>query len=342
MSPLSWDVWPRSERKLLRTLESEGLLRRNSGLAVPEVPLRVGLVASPGTEGYRDVVGQLTGSPFGFQIRVVPVKVQGTGAPRAVARAVGALCRTDCDVVIVVRGGGSKADLVTFDTEVVARAIALATKPVWTGVGHTGDESVADIVANRSCITPTECGHQLVVRVGQWWETRVAQPAAQVSRRAQVVLSDAQIRDSQARGRLTRAARGQLRVHRERVAGRASAVARLAPERLMAGQARVRTQTARLGPLSMGHLAHEDERVRSWRRLLKAYDVDRQLERGYSLTLTSEGRLVRSADGVEVGEEIVTRLPDGVLRSRVQDSETRGHDEEGVEGAEDEEKDKGH
>ena len=256
--------------KLLRTLESEGLLRRNGELAVPAVPLRVGLVASPGTEGYRDVLGQFTGSPFGFRVQVVPVKVQGAGAPRAVARAITALCQTDCDVVVVVRGGGSKTDLATFDAEVVARSIALATKPVWTGVGHTGDESVADIVANRICSTPTECGHQLVVRVGQWWGTCVAKPASHLSRRAQVVLSDAQVRDSQARGRLTRAARGQLRVHRERVAVRASSVARLAPERLTASQARVRTQAARLGPLSTGHLAHEDERVRSWRRLLAA------------------------------------------------------------------------
>ena len=139
---------------------------------MPDVPLRVGLVASPGTEGYRDFLGQLTGSAFGFQVQVVPVSVQGGGAPNAVARAVTRLCHTDCDVIVVVRGGGSKADLAAFEAEVVARAIALATKPVWTGIGHTGDESLADIVANRACVTPTECGHQLVIRVGQWWESR--------------------------------------------------------------------------------------------------------------------------------------------------------------------------
>jgi exodeoxyribonuclease VII large subunit len=74
--------------ELLRKLESEGLLGRNREIAVPDVPLRVGLVASPGTEGYRDFLGQLTGSAFGFQVQVVPVSVQGGGAPNAVARAV--------------------------------------------------------------------------------------------------------------------------------------------------------------------------------------------------------------------------------------------------------------
>jgi exodeoxyribonuclease VII large subunit len=253
---------------LLRKLEAEGLLRRNSQLAVPEVPLRVGLVASPGTEGYRDFLGQLTGSNFAFQVQVSPVTVQGGDASRAVAGAVAALGRTDCDVVVVVRGGGSKADLSAFDAEVVARAIAVAPKPVWTGIGHTGDESVADIVANRAYITPTECGHELVVRVGQWWEARVAQPAARLSWRAQVLLSDAQGRDAQARGRLTRAARGQLRAHRERLAVRAGSVARLAPEGPVARQGVLRTHAARVGPLALGHLARVGERVRSWRRLL--------------------------------------------------------------------------
>ncbi len=73
-----------------------------------------------------------------------------------------------------------------------------------------------------------------------------------------------------------------------------------------------------MGPLSLGHLGRQGERVQSWRRLLAAYDVDRQLERGYSLTLTAEGRLVRSAAGLAKEQEIVTRFADGTVRSRVQ------------------------
>jgi exodeoxyribonuclease VII large subunit len=304
--------------ELLRKLESEGLLRRNAGLAVPDVALRIGLVASPGTEGYGDFLGQLTGSEFGFHVHVVPVTVQGSGAPAAVATAVRKLSRSDCDLVVVVRGGGSKADLATFDAEVVARAIAVSTKPVWTGIGHTGDESVADIVANRVCITPTECGHQLVVRTRSWWEEHVAGAAALLSRRVPRLLAEAEDRDAHARGRLTRGARVQLRVHRERLSVRASGVARSAPERLVSHLARFRTHAARLGPLALGHAARESERVQSWRRLLTAYDVDRQLERGYTLTLNGAGTLVRSAGEVAVGDELVTRYADGTTRSRVE------------------------
>ena len=304
--------------QLLHTLESEGLLRRNAALPLPDVPLHVGLVASPGTEGCQDFLGQLVGSGFGFRVSHVPVRVQGPGAPASIARALTALSRSDCDVIAVVRGGGARADLAAFESEAVARAVATAAKPVFTGIGHTGDETVADIVAARVCITPTECGQQIVEVTRQWWTDRVAEPAARLARRVPTYLADAQARDTQARGRLTAAARQQLRVHRERLARKGSSLGRAAPERLVSGAARLSAHAARLGPLSLGHLGRQDERVQSWRRLLAAYDVDRQLERGYSLTLTAEGQLVRSAAALTEEQEIVTRLADGTVHSRVQ------------------------
>jgi exodeoxyribonuclease VII large subunit len=304
--------------QLLQTLDAEGLLRRNARLPLPEVPLHVGLVASPGTEGCQDFLGQLTGSGFGFRVSHVRVTVQGPGAPSSIARAVTALSRSDCDVIAVVRGGGARADLAAFENEAVVRAIATATKPVFTGIGHTGDETLADIVAAHVCITPTECGQEIVRDVRLWWAEHVAEPAALLGRRVPTYLADAQARDSQARGRLTAAARQQLRVHRERLATKGSFLGRAAPDRLASRRAQLSAHAARLGPLSLSHLGRQDERVQSWRRLLAAYDVDRQLERGYSLTLTSDGRLVRGTAGLAEQQEIVTRFADGTVHSRVE------------------------
>ena len=121
-------------------------------------------------------------------------------------------------------------------------------------------------------------------------------PRPVLGRRVPSLLGEAELRDAEARGRLTRAARGQLRVHRERLAVRAGAVARLAPERLAARHGGLRTGSgAPRTPVDRAYVARETERVRSWRRLLTAYDVERQLERGYTLTLTAAGELVRSA-----------------------------------------------
>jgi exodeoxyribonuclease VII large subunit len=311
--------------QLLQSLDAEGLLRRNASLPLPEVPLRVGLVASPGTEGCSDFLGQLTGSGFGFRVSHVRVTVQGPGAPSSIARAVTALSRSDCDVIAVVRGGGARADLAAFENEAVVRAIATAAKPVLTGIGHTGDETLADIVAARACITPTECGQLIVEDTRHWWTQHVAEPAALLARRVPSYLNDAQTRDTQARSRLTGAARQQLRVHRSALARKGASLHRAAPDRLGASASHLRAQAARLGPLSLGHLGRQDERVQSWRRLLAAYDVERQLERGYSLTLTAEGHLVRSAAALAEDQQMVTRFADGTVRSRVQGEEAGGN-----------------
>ena len=127
-------------------------------------------MASPGTEGYRDFLGRPRGLRDGLRRPVVPTQVQGREAPRPRWPRPSGGCRpADCDVIVVVRGGGSKADLATFDAEPVARAIATSDIPVWTGIGHTGDQSVADEVANRSFITPTECGQELARLATEFW-----------------------------------------------------------------------------------------------------------------------------------------------------------------------------
>lgn len=311
---------------LLRKLEAEGLLARNRQVPVPDVPVRIGLVASPGSEGCRDFLGQLEGSGFGFRVRLVPVAVQGRTAPPAIASAVrrfSSLGPGDVDVVVVVRGGGSKADLAAFDAGSVARAIAASTVPVWTGIGHTGDQSVADVVANRCCITPTECGRELARRVAEWWDGSVSTPLDLVRRRAAEALDDSEREHHSSRTRLCAMARHLLSNQTEHLARRASAIGRCAARSVEDERARVLTCGSRIAPILDGHLGRVEERLSSWRRLVSAYDVERQLERGYTITLDAHGRLVRDARSLAPGSSIRTRFADGTARSVVEAVEPR-------------------
>jgi exodeoxyribonuclease VII large subunit len=311
---------------LLRALETEGLLRRNAGLEVPPVPLVVGLVASPRTEGCNDFLGQLRRSGFGFQVRLSPVLVQGSRAPAAIATALRTLGRAGCHLTVLVRGGGAKADLAAFDHEAVARAVAMHPVPVWTGIGHTGDQSVADIVANRALVTPTECGQEIVQRVRDWWEGATA-AGLLVARRAVDALAQAELGDTHARQRLGRATRHQLHRHGEHLAERAGGVARQACRQLEATATSLQQRSGRLGSRATAVVDRETERVVTRRRLLAAYDVGRQLERGYTLTLDTDGRLVRSVGAVTTGQVLVTRFADGTARSVVEAAATPSDEE---------------
>ncbi len=314
---------------LLKALEAEGLLRRNGQLSVPDLALRIGLVASPGTEGFNDFLGQLRGSGFAFTVVVVPAQVQGTTAPGSLARGIAALAGASCDLVVLVRGGGSKADLVAFDAEPVARAIALCPIPVWTGIGHTGDRSVADIVAARAFVTPTECGLELVQRAGNWWDA-VATTAGLLSRRVHEVLAAAVERDAAARIRLGQATRHQLHRHGEHLDSRSRRIATQARRQLDVAALSLAERSSRIGPCAQRAVGHHGERVESWRRLLAAYDVDRQLERGYTLTLAEDGHIVRSVSALAPGSALVTRFADGTAVSEVRrvDRTTGGPDDE--------------
>jgi exodeoxyribonuclease VII large subunit len=307
---------------LLHTLESEGLLGRNHELAVPDVPLRIGLVASTGSEGYNDFIGQLRAADLAFSVVLFRANVQGAGAPASIARALGAVSRSDCDIAVLVRGGGSRGDLAAFDAEPVARAIAGLPIPLWTGIGHTGDQSVADIVANRAFVTPTACGQELVRRVGEWWES-VTRSGARVVRCAVDALEAAARRDATARRRLGTATRNQLSRHSERLTRRVGQIMTNSRRQLELAGSAAESRALRVGPRALDFLDRQQDRTDSWRRLLAAYDIERQLERGYTITLGPDGGVVRSVSELEAGSTLTTRFADGRASSTVDATESR-------------------
>jgi exodeoxyribonuclease VII large subunit len=157
---------------LLRTLQSEGLLRRQANLTIPLVPLRVGLVTSDGSAAAHDFLRTLEESGHAWRVTLLDTRVQGATAERSILQAIEAACRSTppFDAICLVRGGGARTDLAVFDREAVARAIALAPVVVWTGIGHEIDTTVADAVAHRSFRTPTACAMALVEDVTRWCE----------------------------------------------------------------------------------------------------------------------------------------------------------------------------
>ncbi len=285
----------RRRLELLARLRAEGLLEANGQLALAAVPLHVGLVASPATEGYRDFVGQLEHSGFAFHVWVAASAVQGDGAASQVAAAIAHVAATGVDLVCVVRGGGSRQDLSTFDDEEVARAIATCPVPVWTGIGHTGDEAVADLVAARHAITPTRLGEDLVAVVDAWHRQHVRAPATHVAQASRAVLDEAGAYLGERRRTTVLAVRDRLRGE-----GRQLATAR---RRLVVG-ARHRLEAASV------HVA-------GVRQLLAAYDPQRRLGQGWALVTRTDGVIVRRRSDVAAGDPLVVRVSDGSISVRV-------------------------
>ena len=311
-----------ARRRLLRTLELEGLLHANQRLALPLVPLHVGVVTSPGSEAHRDFVGQLDRSGFAFQVYFEATLVQGAEAPDQIAAALTRLRLSPIDLAVVVRGGGARGDLAAFDSEPVARAIATAPFPVWTGIGHTGDRSVADEVAHRAMITPTQCGEAVVERVAEYLG-EIERTAGALRGLARARLDSTGYQLAAASAALGRGARQQFE-RRAVVLGAAGVeLSRVVLARFRREAAQVADRAVHLGAVTRRSVATQQHELTRRRQVLRAYDPVRQLERGWTLTSDASGRLVRTTATLTVGARITTRFDDGEVRSVVESTTPR-------------------
>ncbi len=151
---------------LLKALLEKGVHKLNKRRPVPLVPLRLGVVSSSQAAGWADAERQLLESGYGFSVSFIDVRVQGDDAPPQVVAALNTLSRRDdIDVVLLMRGGGSKSDLAAFDDERIALAISQCRHPVFTGLGHQIDTSIADVMAHTAHKTPTACAQAVIALV---------------------------------------------------------------------------------------------------------------------------------------------------------------------------------
>ena len=305
--------------EVVRRLVAAGLYDANRGRRLAAAPLRVGVVTSTSGAAWADFVHELERSRLGFQVRVVDVRVQGEHAVAMISSALRTLGRRDdLDVVAVIRGGGARSELATFDDAAVAEAIARSTVPVFTGLGHEIDRCVADEVAHTSLKTPTACAVALVERVVAFrqrselaWEavqrtaeravgqasTGVADMAVGLRHR---VLSAVERGDERLDQRV-----GRLRVGADRVLDRAGS-------HLAGAHAGVLRAPARLEP----ELRHVDALAARARVL----DPVNTMARGWSITRTADGAVVRAATDLAVGERVVTTFASGLATSIIEET----------------------
>jgi exodeoxyribonuclease VII large subunit len=303
--------------QVVRRLVAAGLFDANRSKLLSPIPLRVGVVTSVGSAAWHDFRDELDRSGYGFHLAVCDTRVQGEWAEPMVAAAIRSLTRrADLDCVVVIRGGGARNELATFDAESIARAIVTSPIPVLTGLGHEVDRSVADEVAHTALKTPTACAGALIdaVHAYQVATERVWGAIAALARQD-----------------LDRVA-GSLSDRAHRIARRTHAAVERADERLATRLDRVRASPARQLEVAMSGVAVAGDRLRrrapqvvaAERRHLDALaarlallDPVNLLQRGWTITRTAGGDVVRSVDQLATGDTLITRLADGEVASIV-------------------------
>jgi len=333
--------------ELKRRLDAEGAFAPERKRRLPFLPLSVALLTSPTGAVIHDLQETILERYPNMGIVVYPVLVQGAGAPMSVARAL-RRCNQErlADVIVLARGGGGFEEMYAFNTEIVARAILESTLPVVTALGHTSDRTVADLVGDAECRTPTEAGARVVPKksdlqaqlrerqrrldreIGQ----RLNREAERLGQKKQRVLQLLPALVRQRIERLTRAAielsrlspiaqvarrEEALRDRRRRLDS--SATARLAKSLNDLG---ARRASSRLERALAERFAGATKAVAHREQRLVALSPDGVLARGYSITQDAEsGAVLRSAAATAKGKRVRIRLGSGRLGATVDEVE---------------------
>jgi len=367
MTPRGQGALELAFRQLKEKLQAEGLFDPARKKPITKFPRALGVVTSSTGAAIRDIQRTLRRRWPAAEVYLVPVPVQGEGAAEKIAAAVrrldAAAPKFQIDTILVARGGGSLEDLWPFNEEVLARAVAAATTPVISGVGHEVDVTICDLAADLRAPTPTGAA-ELAVPDREEIRRHVEHLASRLgrytldtlttSRRAlESLLRSAVFRDPAGRvrtgmqrvdelaHRLRASLQGTLAAATRRLQPVANRLSAQHPARIIErARGKVEHQLARLRWVLGGRSKHAGDQLSAvQRRLVKVDPVHRlrlerqtldalarQLEslsyrnvlrRGFSVTRTGDGKLLRSTSNVQPGQMVHTELSDGSFYSEV-------------------------
>ncbi|MBI4092734.1 MAG: exodeoxyribonuclease VII large subunit [Candidatus Kerfeldbacteria bacterium] len=301
---------------LKRKLEAEGLFRPERKRPLPSFPTAIGLITSPDAAAYTDVLRILKNRWPMVRVKFAGVPVQGTGAVRQIVQAFEHFSGTgDVEVVILTRGGGSLEDLQSFNDEAVARAIFGCHVPVIVGVGHERDITIADLVADARASTPSNAAERVVpdrVEVIH----QLDQFSARISRGLAALYALEEHRLSELTQRLGSGIERQTVVIDQALQRFVSGTDSLSHHlRLLAEQ--LGHASTKLSQRLKFRLSVVAERFQTVASLLHSLSPLAILKRGYSITMKSDGTIVRSSSGLSIGQLIRTRFGTGQADSEI-------------------------
>lgn len=327
--------------QLKAKLEAEGLFSAERKKPIPQLPSRIGIVTSPQAAALRDILNILERRHHSVNVLIFPAQVQGDSASHEVTAGVRYFNQhANVDVIIVARGGGSAEDLASFNSEGLARTVSASEVPVISAVGHETDFTIVDFVADLRAPTPSAAA-ELVIRSRQEIEEQASTLEERLSRaiRYRLLMHRQALTELSQHGAFARMMevihqRQQKLddlIHRMELAERRlleqmhrrwetiSAAVRHYDLRLVLSGMRKELDSWTTALVAVTRNVLLQHRVRSERlqTALESLSPLAILGRGYALVFDSEGKLLKDASKVQIGDEVSARLAHGQIQAAV-------------------------
>ena len=309
----------RKRLEIINTLKEEGVFELQKELVLPMFCQRIAVISSATAAGYGDFCNQLADNDYGLQFKtcLFPATMQGEGVEQSAIAALDSINAEweSFDCVVIIRGGGATSDLSGFDTLSLAENVANFPLPIITGIGHERDESVLDMISFQRVKTPTAAAAFLVqhltdvyVRVMDAQETIVqnVKHRLQVERmRLERLSNTIPVQFS-----LVKTKQG---AYLDRLMNRLSSGIL---QKLSNAERKFEIVSQNIQPILERKMLNEHHQLQMLEQRIKAQDPELLLKRGYSITL-KDGKSVRNAADLHVGDLIETRFAEGTVKSEV-------------------------
>lgn len=286
----------RRRAEIVSRLTVEGIIENNRRLPWALVPNRVAIVSARNAAGYGDFMTHLFGNTgkLRFKADLFEATLQGERTVPTILNALQAIAARSgqYDAVVIIRGGGATTDLAAFDDYSLAAAIATFPLPVIIGIGHERDVTVLDYVAAQRVKTPTAAAEFLIERVGRVYDAL-----------------------GRAADKIYQAASSRIALNRELLAHASASLPGTVRQTLIrCGAALDRYAVATVTAVER-HIERNNDRLERAAQLLAVLSPEAVLARGFSLTMLSDGKIVRSVADVAPGQRLITRVADGTVTS---------------------------
>ncbi len=331
----------KNRNAVIERLKKEGIFTANKKLKMPLLPKRIAVISVETSKGFSDFITTLNGNRYGyrFETELFPSILQGD---KAIAGITGRLAeirqrQAEFDCVVIVRGGGGDVGLSCYDEYEMAFQVATFPLPVLTGIGHSTNLCVTDMVAFTHNITPTEVAVELI-EYFQTFDEKVQECCMRLVERTKEILTEEQNRLLEVDARRKIAIPKVIGQHRSTLGQVSQLLVLKSKEILMLRSTalqNVRNDMLRISKNQMDDvrdemtmqqeriknalpqfLAKQGEQIAGLEAKVRLLHPDNILKRGFSIT-RFQGKAVSNATQLHPGDELVTQVYQGEVRSEV-------------------------
>jgi exodeoxyribonuclease VII large subunit len=304
-------------QKLIALLKDKGILDKNKQLSLPLVPLRIGLITSDDSAAYNDFISELKNSTLGFKVYLRNTIMQGKKTEKDVCAAIDELLEIpSLDVIVITRGGGSLSDLSCFDSQMIAEKIAACPLPVLSGIGHEINTTITDLAAHTYAKTPTAIA-QFVVGIVQQFLQQMDDQFLRIKELADHQISEGKERTKNAALDLQSFTTQFFQDQNEILVRFIESLKYKPMDRLKGLSKDIHLQGNTLKQTIKSRFEKDQLKIKSYTKMIDIVNPVHTMKRGFTITRTKEGRLVRSPKDVSKTEGIVTEVFGGRIESVV-------------------------